>query len=452
MDTRDPDTPNHRHTHGEHDVPTSDVERQFQRLVEHIPGIVAYMDLVQLDNPGSSIPIYISPQVEDLLGYPRDAWLTDDELWLDVVHPDDAERMIAADAEARRTLSSLFAEYRMVARDGTVVWVSEKAAVVTDPVSGVAYWQGVMVDITDRKRTESALAASERQFRSIFDAAAIGVMTVGLDGLILEANPTLEKVCNYPPGALHERPLRDYLEPSDVSTLERFADLVNGVHDRCQLEHLFRRNDDSLMWCRTVMALVRDERGEPAHVTAMLEDISDRKLIEADLVHRTLHDALTELPNRQHFIDRLRQTRARRFAAGEGVAVVFMDMDGFKEVNDTQGHHAGDELLQAIARRLRAAVRPTDTVARFGGDEFVVLAGEVDSVTDATQLAWRLTNALREPFTIGGVIVTLTASVGVAYSASDEHSAEDIVRHADTAMYVAKQRGRNRIEIFEAAA
>jgi diguanylate cyclase (GGDEF)-like protein len=184
----------------------------------------------------------------------------------------------------------------------------------------------------------------------------------------------------------------------------------------------------------------------------MLEYISDRKLVEADLVHRTLHDSLTELPNRQYFIDRLRQTRSRRFAAGEGVAVVFMDMDGFKEVNDTQGHHAGDELLQAIARRLRAAVRPTDTVARFGGDEFVVLASEVDSVTDATQLAWRLTNALREPFKIGGGIVTLTASIGVAYSATNEHSAEDIVRHADTAMYAAKQHGRNRIEVYEAAA
>src|SRR2546428_1735793 len=121
------------------EVAASDVERQFQRLVEHIPGIVAYMDLVQLDNPGSSIPLYISPQIEDLLGYPRDAWLTDDELWLDVLHPEDAERMIAADAEARRTLSQLFAEFRMIAKDELVVWVSEKAAVVEVDVAGTLY-------------------------------------------------------------------------------------------------------------------------------------------------------------------------------------------------------------------------------------------------------------------------------------------------------------------------
>ena len=429
--------------------PNDGHERRFQRLVDHIPGIVAYLDLVQVDNPGVSIPLYIGPQIEQLLGYPRDAWLTDEELWLDVLHPEDAERMVAADEHARRTLSSLFAEYRMIARDGSVVWVSEKAAVVTDESSGAVYWQGVMVDITDRKRAEAALAASERQFRSIFDAAAIGVMTVGLDGTILEANATLERVCDYPPGALQGRQLHDYLEPGDGSSLERFNELVAGDHDRCQLEHLFRRNDQSLMWCRTVMALVRDESGQPANVTAMLEDISDRKLVEADLVHRTLHDALTELPNRQHLLDRLRQTRARRFAAGSGVAIVFMDMDGFKEVNDSQGHHAGDELLQAIARRLRGAVRPGDTVARFGGDEFVVLAGEVDSLTEATQLAWRLTNALRTPFAIGGRNVTLTASMGVAFSSDNEQSAEDILRHADTAMYAAKQRGRNRVEVFE---
>ena len=219
-----------------------------------------------------------------------------------------------ADEHARRTLSSLAAEYRMFARDGRVVWVGEKAAVVTDEASGAVYWQGVMVDITERKHAESALAASERQFRSVFDAAAIGVMTVGLDGRILEANPTLEQVCDYPPGALHGRLLSDYLAPADASSLERFNELAAGVDDRCQLEHLFRRNDWTLMWCRTVMALVRDEAGQPAHITAMLEDISDRKLVEADLVHRTLHDTLTELPNRQHFLDRLQQTRARRFS------------------------------------------------------------------------------------------------------------------------------------------
>ncbi len=143
----------------------SDAEGLFQRLVENIPGIVAYLDLVQLDDPGRSVPIYISPQIEGLLGYPPEAWLTDDELWLDVLHPDDRSRMIEADERARRTLSSLFAEYRMIARDGRVVWVSENAAVVKDDVSGAVYWQGVMVDVTERKAAETYRERSHSTLR-----------------------------------------------------------------------------------------------------------------------------------------------------------------------------------------------------------------------------------------------------------------------------------------------
>lgn len=427
---------------------SADAERRFERLVENIPGIAAYLDIVQPDDPGHSIPVYISPQIEELLGYPRDAWLTDDELWLDVLHPDDRVRMVEADARARETLSSLCAEYRMLAADGRVVWVSEKAAVVKDEVAGTLYWQGVMVDITERKRAQEALAASERQFRSVFDAAAIGVMTLGLDGRILEANPTLEQVCEYPAGALHGRRLGDYLEADDDSSLERFGELASGALDRCRLEHRFRRRNGSLMWCRTVMALVRDGAGRPDHVTAMLEDISDRKQVEADLLHRTLHDALTELPNRQLFLDRLQQERARRTVPGSGLAIAFMDMDNFKEINDSMGHHAGDDLLVAVARRLTATVRPSDTVARFGGDEFVVLAGELSSLSDASQLAWRLTRCLHAPFPIAGEIITVTASLGLAYSSDPNEPAAQILRNADSAMYVAKQRGCDRVEVF----
>ena len=421
--------------------------RQFRTLVENIPGLVAYMDLVRPDDPCSSTPVYISPQIEDLLGYPRESWLNDDELWLDVLHREDRERMIAADAEARRTLSSLFAEYRMVARDQSVVWVSEKAAVVRDDATGAFYWQGVMVDITERKRAEEALAASERQYRSIFDAAAIGVMTLDLDGLMLDVNATLERVCEYPAGTLHGRPFRDYLDPVDHVSVARLVELSAGHLDRCQLEHRFRRNDGSLMWCRTVMALVRDGDGLPDHITAMLEDIGDRKRAEAELLHRTLHDPLTELPNRQLFLERLRAARARRLV-GAGLAVIFMDVDRFKDVNDTLGHHTGDDLLVAFAGRLTEVVRPSDVVARFAGDEFLVLADEVGSPAGAAQLAARLIDRLRRPFTIGGETLSVTASLGVAYSADPSDLPEEILRRADTAMYLAKQRGRNRAEVF----
>jgi PAS domain S-box-containing protein len=147
----------------------SEAERRFQALVEHIPMVAAYMDEVIPDDPGHSIPIYISPQIEDLLGYPRDAWLTDGELWLQVLHPDDAQRMHKEDEAARRDLTPLYAEYRMVARDGRIVWVSEKAAVFEDEISGKKYWQGVMVDITARKEAEQEKERAAEALREALD-------------------------------------------------------------------------------------------------------------------------------------------------------------------------------------------------------------------------------------------------------------------------------------------
>jgi diguanylate cyclase (GGDEF)-like protein/PAS domain S-box-containing protein len=410
-------------------------EPLFRRLVENIPGMVVYLDRFEADDPSCSHPVFIGPQVEQLLGYELSQWLGEGELWLDVLHPEDRDRMIAADVHARATLTPLAEEYRMIARDGRVVWVSEKASVVEDEASGVRYWQGVMVDITDRKRTEEALAASERQFRSVFDAASMGLLTVDLDGRVLEANAVVAEIL----GDLRGRSLFDGDAWDEISA---------GRVDRAEIEHVLPRDDGSQLWCRTVMSLVRDADGRPDHVTAMVEDIDERKQTEAELVHRSIHDSLTSLPNRAHFLARLAEARRYAGESGLGVGVVFVDLDGFKQVNDSFGHAVGDELLVAIARRLQAAMRESDLVARFGGDEFLVLADQLDDATDAGQLAWRLAGTLRAPFTVAGRAVAVTASFGVAYSDEADRGDEDLVRMADAAMYQAKQRGRNRVAVF----
>ena len=425
----------------------SELERRFQNLVENIPGLVVYLDVVQPDDPGCSLPLWIAPQVEQLLGYPREAWLTEDELWLDVLHPEDRERMIAMDTEARRALTPLFAEYRMIARDGRVVWVSEKATVVRDELTGTLYWQGVMVDISDRKLAEEALAASERQYRSVFDAATFGLMTLDLGGRVLESNSVVEHVLAYPLGSLVGLSLIVDLEAGDEAQ-RRIESLASGNEDRFELEHRLRAHDDSWIWCRTVMVVVRDGAGRPEHLTAMVENIDGRKQAEAELVHRTIHDSLTKLPNRQHFLERLAEARADVPVRGLAVGVVFVDLDNFKDVNDALGHDTGDKVLEAVAERLLAAVRPGDLVARFGGDEFLVLVEQLDDARDATRLAWRLAHSLRMPFSIAGTEIGLTASFGVATSSDPEEASEDLVRKADAAMYAAKQRGSNRVAVF----
>jgi diguanylate cyclase (GGDEF)-like protein/PAS domain S-box-containing protein len=415
---------------------------RFQAVLESIPGLVVYLDLVQPDNPNESLPLYISPEIENLLGYELAAWLNEDELWLDVLHPDDRDRCAAADAEARANLSELYAEYRMIHKDGHVVWVSEHAAVGRDEATGLLYWQGVMVDISERKNAENALVASERQYRSVFEAATMGLLTLDLDGRVREANHAAERALGYVPGALAGQAIWDDELPASV------AAVADGHNDRCELEQPLHRQDGTLRWFRLVLVLIRDGAGSPEHLTVMLEDIDARKRTEAELIHRSSHDALTSLPTRSHFLERLREARGRAALADAGVGVVFIDIDSFKGVNDTAGHHTGDELLIAIAGRLRNTLRPADLVARFGGDEFVVLADGIGDARDAAQLAWRLAGAFRMPFTADGRTIAVTASFGVCFSADHEEADEDLVRKADAAMYTAKQRGRNRVSVF----
>jgi diguanylate cyclase (GGDEF)-like protein/PAS domain S-box-containing protein len=428
-----------------------DVERRFQSMVEHIPMIATYMDLVSDVAAMRSTPVYISPQIEDMFGYPRAAWLAGDDMWLQVLHPDDAEQMCAEVVHARRSHGSFSGEYRIIARDGRIVWVSETAAVVTDEITGSVYWQGAMVDVTARKQAQAALEESERRFTCLFEAAAIGVVTIRLDGTIDEANGMLERVGGYTPGALAGRPLAELIDPADRAISQLVAQLATDVRDQGELEHRLLRQDGSRIWCRTVLTLVRDEAGAPSHVIGMLEDISDRKRDEEHLVHRTQHDGLTGLPNREHFLDRLRVAVARDDgpAHAAGTAVIFLDLDGFKRVNDSLGHAAGDKLLIAVAERLRDGLRPRDTAARFAGDEFVIIAENVVSLDQARQLAIRLGRSIEQPFEVDGRSIAITVSIGVAMTEELDAYAEDVVRSADAAMYEAKAEGRNRVAVGE---
>ena len=225
-----------------------------------------------------------------------------------------------------------------------------------------------------------------------------------------------------------------------------------GAKTQLECEYRIRHRDDSYRWvlCRGVA--VRDSLGKALHIAGSHADITEQRKLTEELKHRALYDVLTDLPNRALFIDRLERTilRAQRFD-DYLFAVLFMDVDRFKTINDSLGHVAGDELLVSIARRLETCLRPGDTVARLGGDEFTLLLEDVGSPEEALRVVGRIQELLTEPCNIQGHPLVSTASIGIAFGTKEHERAIDILRDADTAMYRAKTRGKARYEIFDSS-
>ena len=208
------------------------------------------------------------------------------------------------------------------------------------------------------------------------------------------------------------------------------------------MEHRVLKADGSVRWQQWTDAAIFDAEGQVIEYQSVGRDVTERRALEGRLEHQALHDSLTGLPNRRLFVDRLGQA-LRRIGRREEikVAVLFMDLDGFKVINDSLGHQMGDKLLAEVAKRLRGCLRPEDTLARFGGDEFTVLIEDVEVSEDAMRVAERIVQALREPFTLEGRELYVGTSIGVGLGSGGMKDSEVLLREADTAMYRAKDEG-----------
>ncbi len=302
-------------------------EAQYRSVVERVPGVVYVAEAGQHGRWH-----FVGPKIEELLGYTAEEWMADPTLWMDRMHPADRDRMIIAETEElERSGNQGRWEYRLIARDGRVVWVIDDEAVIS-----------------------------------------------------------------------------------------------------------------------------RDDDGRPVMVQGILVDISDRKRLEDQLRHQALHDPLTGLPNRVLFVDRLSHALVRRGRWETRLAVLFVDLDDFKGVNDTLGHAVGDRLLSMVGLRLAEVVRAEDTACRLGGDEFAFLLEDAPDDL-AERVAQRILGALSEPFHLDGRTVSLTASIGIATrvggfgDAGPGQSADELLRDADTAMYAAKSLGKGRVRVFDRA-
>ncbi|HEX8291974.1 MAG TPA: EAL domain-containing protein [Pyrinomonadaceae bacterium] len=298
-----------------------------------------------------------------------------------------------------------------------------------------------------------ALRESEERFRSAFDNATIGMGVVALDGRWLQVNRSLCEIVGYDERELLESEVRRVTHRDDLVALEeQLQRFTAGSISSHQAELRYCHKSGKEVWAHLGVSLVRDGGSSPLHLIFQIQDITDRKRAEEQLLHDAFHDALTGLPNRALFMDHVKMAIQRSRRSGDRLfAALFLDLDRFKIINDSLGHMVGDQLLVGIAHRLEACLRPGDTVARLGGDEFTILLEDLTTMEDATDVARRVQEAVTQPFNIGGHEVFTTASIGIALSNTGYERAEDLLRDADTAMYRAKMEGKKRHVVFDKA-
>ena len=303
---------------------------------------------------------------------------------------------------------------------------------------------------TARADAERALHASEARFRALFESAAIGIGIGDVEGRILEVNPSLVELFGARAEDLEGRRVDDLVHPEDTPGVwEAYGELISGKRDRFQVDKPYYRRDGEVVWTHLTVSLIRDEQGEPQYQVAMLEDITDRYRLQERLRHQATHDPLTGLPNRAAFFERL-EALFENPAPGARIGLCYIDLDGFKVINDSLGHEAGDQLLVAVAGRLSRALAPSGhLLARLGGDEFVVLLEQCHGEQQAVSVAKTVLNALSPPLAVGDHRLSVGASVGVLDRTVATTTPMAAVRAADLTLYRAKEEGRGRWTVFD---
>ena len=399
-------------------------DERLRHLVESAPDILTYR--FQLF-PNARLE-HISASVEPLGGYRAEECLADPEWIFGVVHPDDIGVLEAAIAEPEDATGPFCLRWRR--RDGEWLRLEAHHVIVRDESGRAVAMEGVALDITERYRLADRLLEAQA-------VAHLGSWEwdVGTDRVTW--SDELYRLFGLIPGefaATYEAYL-DRVHPEDRALAE--ANVSRTVETRRPFAADYRvvRPDGEVRWLRSHGRLAHGDGGQLLLI-GTCQDITEQKQLEHALSHKALHDHLTGLPNRLLLADRLELALSRAARHGEEVGVLFVDLDRFKAVNDRFGHDAGDTVLRAIAQRLAAVVRPSDTVARYGGDEFVAVCEEISSA-DAVRLAQRIFAAASSPVDVGGEPVCVTASIGVALGATAE-DADVLIRDADAAMYRAK--------------
>ena len=417
-------------------------DAMFRRLVEQLPA-ATYID--RLDGP----TLYISPQIEAMTGFTSEEWIADSALWeRRLLHPEDRVRLLSKDEAAFERGTPWSDEYRIVAKDGTVRWVAEKAQVVLDDDGNPSLMQGVMFDVTEQREMLAALKAAESRYRQLIEAIPAAVY-LDADGgqptAPMYISPRIERMLGY---SMHDWDTIPDLWTKLLHHEDREAAVAESHRAKEEgtpfsMDYRMMALDGRTVWIHDEAIPVHASDGS-IYWQGFLLDVTERREAEAQIAYLAYHDSLTGLPTRQRFDEELERALHRAARSGRGLGVLSVNLDLFRLVNESLGHAAGDALLREVAERLAGSLRTTDVFARRTGDEFLVLLEDIDPVEPeaaALQAAGRLQDVLHDPFTVEGNEVFVSATIGASVLTIDTHASDALVRQADAAREQGKRRG-----------
>ncbi|MBL8437999.1 MAG: EAL domain-containing protein [Zoogloeaceae bacterium] len=417
-------------------------------LVDNLEGMV-FRCILQ----GGRKLVFISPGCLHLTGFEgKELTQGDGARYPSLIHPEDRE-MVQGTLEAAAEFGRRYQiEYRIVCRDGQVKWVLERG-LAEQRSGGPPVIEGLVEDITERVQAQIELAEAELRYRSIFEHSEIGMYQTTEDGQYLAANQALSTLLGYSNPAellagLAARAGQFYVDParrSDYRQQIRELGRVTGFESEVV------REDGARIWVSEDAHAVYDTQGNFRCYEGTVVDVTERHRYEEQLEFQATHDVLTGLPNRNLLQDRLHQAIGLASRAGAKVALAFVDLDNFKVINDTLGHATGDLLLVAVAGRLVACLRETDTVARYGGDEFVLILMGQPGLSDIARTLERIQETVADPVVIGEHRLHVRASIGISVYPDDGEDLNLLLRHADAAMYHAKAEGKGRFAFYTGA-
>jgi diguanylate cyclase (GGDEF)-like protein/PAS domain S-box-containing protein len=401
-------------------------------------------EVIWMSDPAKKQMLFISPAYEAIWGRTPESLYASPRSWLEAIHPEDRDRVLQA-ALTKQVGGQYNEEYRIIRPDGSTRWIHDRAFPIRNESGEIYRIVGIAQDMTWRKRIETDLKESESRFSGVISIAADAIVMVDEAQRITLFNKGAERIFGYEASEVMGQPL-DLLLPHRFADIHRqhvkafgagseSAKLMGGR--LCEI--IGRRKDGSEFPAEA--SISKWTRNGQTIYTAIVRDMTERKRAE-EIIHRlAYYDHLTSLPNRALFQDLLKEAIFRGQADKKPVAILLMDLDHFKEINDTLGHHRGDFLIQQVGKQLSHVLRPSDTVARLGGDEFGVLL-PLASPDDASLVAQKIMKGLEQPIEIEGLPIAVETSIGISLYPDHGESADSLIQRADVALYTAKKGGR----------